>query len=149
MKNNKQFFLITLLSLVFSFLTAAAHAKTEFNEEEKKLLKARQTHSVRIYPDIITNLRMSRTKKQLKYIMLKIDLIALTEKDMNTVESYMPLIKDRLLILIHKLSQNNFANQERRASFKSKVKKVVNAALFAEIKKNLVTEVIVQKLTIE
>lgn len=120
-----------------------------FDEEEKKLLKVRHSYSVRIYPDIVTNLRITNQQKKLKYILLRLDMIVEKEEDEDIVQRYMPQIKDKILLFLSKQTTRNFANKKNKDSTRAKMLMIINDLLFKEMKQRLISEVLFQKVIVE
>lgn len=118
-------------------------------EDPEKLRKVRRYHSVRIYPDIVTNLRITNQQKKLKYILLRLDMLVAKLDDEEIVKRYMPQIKDKTILFLNKQTTRNFKTKKRRASAKSKLLVIINDVLFKETKQRLVTELLFQKLIVE
>lgn len=140
---------VATLSLLLLLLSSHYNPALAFDEEEKKLLKVRHSHSVRIYPDIVTNLRITNQQNKLKYVFLRMDMIVEKAEDEDIVQMYMPQIKDRVLLFLGKQTASNFTGKRNKNYTQAKLKVVINDVLFKEIKQRLVTEIIFQKVIVE
>lgn len=133
----------------FFFIMTFCNTASAFTEDEKKLLKARHSFSIRIYPDLLTNLRLRNHQTTLKYVLIRLDLITETEKDMEAVTVHLPLLTDTMILFINKQTVQNFSSKKKENSVKDKLLVILNNSLFKEIKQKLITEIIFQNVMVE
>lgn len=118
-------------------------------EKEMKILQAKKLGTIRVYPDIITNLALKPNQRKPQYIQLRIDLIAIDKADAKFIDANQPLFQDPLILFLNKQESIYFGSKLRNRSIKKKIIKVINAALYPEVKRNLIKGIIIQKLVIE
>jgi flagellar basal body-associated protein FliL len=138
-------FLLIFLNLML--VMGTVHAERFTKEEEAKVAQARRLPSVRIYPDVLTNLNSD--KLELKYILLRLDLISETSADSNLIRAHMPLVKNQLILFLNKQSKYNFASAKRRLNVKNKMIIILNQVLFPEVNKNLIKQALFHKAMVE
>ncbi len=129
--------------------TSIANFAYALKEDEKKLLKVRHSFSVRIYPDIVTNLRITNQQKKLKVVLLRLDLLVAKPDDEDIIKKYMPQIKDQIILFLNKQTTHNFKTLKKRNSVRDKLFVLINNLLFKEMNQRPVTELIFQNVIVE
>lgn len=118
-------------------------------EKEIKVKEAKKLGTIRIYPDITTNLSMARSRYTYHYVMIRLDLIASDQQYAELIDKHQPLIIDKLILFFNRQTIRNFSTESRKQKLKRRIVTIINKALYPEIKKNVVDDIIVQKLIVE
>ena len=154
MSNHTRLFSF-LLSMLFLFIyVTPLHA--ELKEHEKKLIEeevkvkqAKKRGTIRIYPDIITVLRYDPGSQRVDYVMLRVDLVTGDNDAAKIIDDNQPMIIDSLILLLNKHSKQSLTNDKNHTSISKRIRNTVNKTLHAEAQKDLVKDIIIQKLIIE
>ncbi len=141
------------LCLIFGLITGTLAKEITAKEkeqlaQEEKYRQARKLGTIRIYPDITTNLSKHKYKHH-QYIMLRIDLLASDNKYRDFINNNQPLFRDQLILFLNKQKVGNFRNKKRLRSIKKRIIKLINHTLYPEVHDHVIKGVIFNKMTIE
>jgi len=157
MNYKKQLFMIMIVIICNISIAMAGQSlfsKKEYQSknltrEELNILKSRKLRAIRIYPDIVTNLRTHADQKKFHYILLRLDLVTISRSDRMFIRKNLPLIKAPLILFLNKQVRANFQTDLDKATIEQRLLLVINNALIPIKRRDVIKEVMIQKIIIE
>jgi flagellar basal body-associated protein FliL len=138
-----------LLCFQNGFAVELSEKEKQLIDEEAKIRQAKKEGTVRIYPDIVTNLRRYENNNENHYVLLRLDVIAIDSMDAEFIDMNQPIIKDALILFLNKQFPSNFDSAVKKESIHKRMIDTINKALSPEAKKEMIKDIIIQKMIIE
>ena len=94
-------------------------------------------------PDLTTNFYTKG--KRLGYIQVRIDIMVANEADLNVIELHQPLIRDAVIELLGKQSEDVIASLSGREDLRKTLVDQLNATLLPETGKTIIADLLFTK----
>jgi flagellar FliL protein len=133
----KRYFLLAIALISGVFMASYAYAEEAADKTAPKLAY------FTLEPDITTN--FFTKGDQLGYIQVHIDIMVADSKDVSVVEKNQPLIRDAIIELLGKQTEDKIKSLAGREDIRKTLVKQINDLLLAETGRTIVADLLFTK----
>lgn len=129
--------------LPFIFIVVSLFSSITVNAEEPENAEAPKLAYFTLEPDLTTNFYTKG--KDLGYLQVRIDIMVADSKDLPIIEHNQPLIRDAVIEMIGKQTEDTISSLAGREDLRKSLVKVINDQLLPETGRSVVADLLFTK----
>lgn len=129
--------------LPFIFILISIFTSLTINAEEQKQAEGPKLAYFTLEPDLTTN--FFTKGKDLGYIQVRIDIMVADSKDLPIIEHNQPLIRDAIVELLGKQTEDTIKSLAGREDLRKTLVKIINDLLLPETGRAIVADLLFTK----